>query len=197
MEDFMKNYIAVFVSLIGVVLAGCTSIDVDSSYLQANGDYVDINHTWNEHELTVQKVSTLNVFGLTQSEWESEFGNIAIYKAYSWANALTSEADVKQRAYDAIKIVAQNRNAKYYALLSPDTSSITKSYESKSYDTSTVSTSVGGKTVRTTTIQTPTTQTTNYTFYTFNSYVLYFDDEDTILVVRDKLGVTNIFETNF
>ncbi|MBQ7158379.1 MAG: hypothetical protein IJS09_03000 [Treponema sp.] len=177
-------------------LVGCsTSISIDSSYLQENGDYIDINHAWNEHELTVQKISALNVFGMTQIEWESRYGTMAVYKIYSWANALTSRGEVEQRAYDAMKVVAKNRGAKYYALIGGNTSFTTTEHTTTTYDTSTVNTSVRGKPIYSTTIRTPTHETTNYTFYSFNSYALCFDKDEDIPIVRNDFDVIHIYET--
>lgn len=179
--------------LCAALLCGCGSITVDESHLQDNGDYYQHSNGYS-HTIYVRKVSTLETFGIPQSEWEAKYGDISVYKAYSWANAFVSASEVESNGKAAIRIVKNHIGAKYFALLNPEVSSEVSTSNTTVYDTSKINTSVGNKNVSQTTIQTPRTQTTSYTKYTFESYVLFFNKDEDIKTMRDEFGVTNIFE---
>lgn len=177
--------------LCAALLCGCRTIaNVDESHLGANGNYHDYAYG---DVVDVRKQSPLEVFGITQSEWEAKYGDISVYKAYSQKNTSLSEV-VENNGKAAIRVVGKHIGAKYFALLDPGVSSEVTSSNRTVYDTSTINTSVGNKNVSQTTIQTPRTETTSYTTNTFESYVLFFNKDEDIKTMRDEFGVTNIFE---
>lgn len=178
--------------LYAALLCGCGSITIDESHLLANGDYYDYSG-WNATLIRVRKVSTLEEFGITQSEWEAKYGDISLYKVKSSKNN-SSQEQVENNGKAAIRVVGKHIGAKYFALLDPGVSSKEYSSNTTKYDTSTINTSVGNKNVSQTTITTPRTETTSYTKNTFESYVLFFNKDEDIKTMRDEFGVTNIFE---
>ena len=172
--------------LCAALLCGCGSITIDESHLGANGNYHDYAYG---DVVDVRKQSPLEVFGITQSEWEAKYGDISVYKAYC-QKSYNSEDTGKA----AIRVVGKHIGAKYFALLNPGVSTEVNTSNTTVYDTSKITTSVGNKNVSQTTIQTPRTETTSYTKYTFESYVLFFNKDEDIKTMRDEFGVTNIFE---
>lgn len=174
--------------LCAALLCGCSTIfTVDESHLLANGNYYD---SAMGDTIYVRKQSPLEVFGITQSEWEAKYGDISVYKAY--CQSTVESVDYYGKA--AIRVVGKHIGAKYFALLDPGISSEVSTSNTTVYDTSTINTSVGNKNVSQTTIQTPRTETYSVTHHTFESYVLFFNKDEDIKTMRDEFGVTNIFE---
>ena len=161
-----KCLFPVFASCL-LCLVSC--ISVDDSHLQANGDYVSESGPFGgQHKFLVQKTSSLTAFGITKNDWQEKYGDAEIYKAFSWlGGSLHTKEDVKQRALDAIKVVAKNRNNKYYALLNQD-----KEADSQGNLT------LGG----------------TFTEYTFHCDVVFFDDESVVNLLREEFGNINVYE---
>ncbi len=156
-----------FSHLVCFCLVSC--ISVDDSHLQANGDYVSESGPFGgQHKFLVQKTSSLTAFGITKKDWQEKYGEAEIYKAFSWlGGSLHTKEEVKQKALDAIKVVANNRNNKYYAILNQD-----KEADSQGNLT------LGG----------------SFTEYTFQCDVVFFDDESVVNLLRKDFGNINVYE---
>lgn len=181
----MKKLFLTFVIIASILLTSC--ISASDSYLQSNGNYLDEGYT---HTISVKKLNILNEFGITQQEWNSCFKGLPIYRAYSAGNAYASRAEVEQRAYDAIKIVAKNRKAQYAALIGKNTN-IQKSISS--YTTYVNSQFYGNDGYRAT-ISTPQKRYYDVEKYCFDCYVIFFDSADKIPIIRDVFGNINVYE---
>lgn len=166
-------------------LISCVSANV--SYLQENGNYLDDGFT---HTVSVKKLNVLNEFGITQKEWDSCFEGLPIYRAFSSGNAYASRAEVEQRAYDAIEIVGKNKKTKYVAIMGKNTD-VSKSISS--YTTYNNSTIYGNNGYRAT-VSTPQTNYYDVVKYCFDCYVIFFDQEEEISLIRNIFGNINVYE---
>ena len=183
--SLLKNFIKTIILIFCFLFISCVSADV--SYLQENGNYLDDGFT---HTVSVKKLNVLNEFGITQKEWDSCFEGIPIYRAFSAGNAYASRAEVEQRAYDAINIVGKNKMSNYVAIIGKNTD-VYKSVSS--YTTYNNSTIYGNNGYRAT-VSTPQTNYYDVVKYCFDCYVIFFNNEEEISLIRNIFGSINVYE---
>ena len=163
----------IIIILLSVLFASCVTVSKEN--LKLNGSYIDESFT---HKITVKKSTPLAEFGINQEEWETLFSNSLLYKAHGEGNAFMALDDVKQYTCEAIKLTTRRQRMNYAALIEPTANS---------------KTGISGFTTFQNNIATSHYSQTNK--YSFDSYVIMFENEDLLPLLRETFGRIQVLKT--